>query len=55
MNDLRGFGNPKQEFMVEDTQYKIGVHGFVYYRSSFGDWVKSAISKTELMRLVRNG
>lgn len=55
MNDSRGPGKPKKEFMIEDVQYKIGVLGFVYYRSSFGDWVKSSISKSELMRMVRNG
>jgi hypothetical protein len=55
MNDTRGPGDPKQEYMIKDIQYKIGTLGFVYYRSAFGDWVKSAISKAELMRMVRNG
>ena len=55
MGDLRGIGKPKQEFMVEDTQYKIGRFGFVYYRSAFGDWVKSSISRSELRYDFKHG
>lgn len=39
---------------IKDVDYKVGVHGFVYHLIS-GKWIKSALSKSELMRLVRNG
>lgn len=41
------------EFIICDTRYKIGTHGFVYYYY-FGEWIKSTVTKEELLARPRN-
>ena len=49
---VKRLGN--NEFLVNFVKYKLGINRFVFTWLD-GEWIKSQLTESELMRMVRNG